>query len=120
MADDNSPQSNPASKGLPDGYGPTFATAVPRCPITYRRLPASNVDKFIESPGVAHANFAPSVDEPNGSVEFSGIYSDYVSSCRRSAPLGDSTGDAATDIGYLLTLRSDGAAATCALLEPQQ
>lgn len=79
MADDTSPQFDTASKGLTDSYGPTFATAVPRCPITYRRPPASNADKFIESPGVPHANFAPSVGEPNGSVEFSGVYSDYVS-----------------------------------------
>ncbi|KAF6815655.1 calcium binding protein [Colletotrichum musicola] len=78
MADDTSPQFDAASKGLTDSYGPTFTTAVPRCPVTYRRPPASNADKFIESPGVPHANFAPSVDEPNGSVEFSGVYSDYT------------------------------------------
>ncbi|GKT95401.1 calcium binding protein [Colletotrichum tofieldiae] len=65
-------------KLIPNGYGPNFATAVSMCPITYRRPPALSVDNVIESPGVAHANRAPSMDKPAGSVEYSEKYNDYT------------------------------------------
>ncbi|KAF9872014.1 hypothetical protein CkaCkLH20_10646 [Colletotrichum karsti] len=58
--------------------GPRFATAVPKCPITYRRPPSWQADKIIESSGVAHANRAPSTDHPEGSVEYSETYKDYT------------------------------------------
>ncbi|EFQ29661.1 hypothetical protein CGRA01v4_14953 [Colletotrichum graminicola] len=81
------PESKPSKKALradrkvksvSKGDGPDFATAVPMCPITYRRPPAVNAGKAIDSPGVAHANFAPSVDKPHGSVEYSEKYNNYT------------------------------------------
>ncbi|OLN86536.1 putative peroxygenase 3-like protein 2 [Colletotrichum chlorophyti] len=73
-----SPESTHDLKRLPDGGGPQFATAVPQCPVTYRRPLAVNADKVIDSPGVAHANRAPSMDQPEGSVEYSEEYKDYT------------------------------------------
>ncbi|TDZ40817.1 putative peroxygenase 3 [Colletotrichum trifolii] len=78
MAEESSPPPKYEAKRVPNGYGWDFATAVPRCPVTYRRPPAVNADKIIESPGVAHANRAPSVDMPEGSVEYSDKYSEYT------------------------------------------
>ncbi|KAK1999483.1 Caleosin-domain-containing protein [Colletotrichum falcatum] len=72
------PRADRKVKSVPNDDGPTFATAVPMCPITSRRPPAVNAGKAIESPGVAHANRAPSVDKPNGSVEYSEKYNDYT------------------------------------------
>ncbi|WQF89294.1 Putative EF-hand domain pair, EF-Hand 1, calcium-binding protein [Colletotrichum destructivum] len=61
-----------------DDDGPGFATAVPMCPITYRRQPASKAGKVIDSPGVPHANCAPSMDKPKGSVEYTEKYKNYT------------------------------------------
>ncbi|KDN61657.1 hypothetical protein CSUB01_10666 [Colletotrichum sublineola] len=65
-------------KSVSNGDGPGFATAVRMCPITYRRPPAVDADKAIKSPGVAHANRAPSVDKPHGSMKYSEKYNDYT------------------------------------------
>ncbi|OHE99278.1 hypothetical protein CORC01_05319 [Colletotrichum orchidophilum] len=78
MAFTSSTQSEKLLKQVNDGYGPKFATAVPKCPITYRRPPALNAERVIESAGVAHANLASSTDKPKGSIEYSEKYHEYT------------------------------------------
>ncbi|KAK1574370.1 Caleosin related protein-domain-containing protein [Colletotrichum navitas] len=72
------PRTDRKVKSVSNDDGPGFTTAVPMCPITYHRPPAVNAGKAIDSPGVAHANRAPSVDKPHGSVEYSEKYNNYT------------------------------------------
>lgn len=57
-----------------------FALSVKHCPPSQVRIPAADLDKFIDKPGLARANLAVSTDVPQGSTStrHASKFKDYV------------------------------------------
>lgn len=57
---------------------PKIQTAAPNCPVTSERPPAPSTATSIPNPGVARANAAISIDNPNGDADYIANYGDFV------------------------------------------
>ncbi|KAF7173537.1 hypothetical protein CNMCM5623_005760 [Aspergillus felis] len=53
-------------------------TTAPNCPVTSKRTPATSTATSIPNPGVARANAAISIDNPNGDADYIAKYGDYT------------------------------------------
>jgi hypothetical protein len=53
-------------------------TTAPICPVTSQRTPATSTATSIPNPGIARANAAISIDNPNGDADYIAKYGDYV------------------------------------------
>jgi hypothetical protein len=63
----------------PYHYNTNITTAVPNCPVTYRRQPAVGAAGLLPKAGVSRANIVVSAEKPGGSTEWSLKHKDYVS-----------------------------------------
>ncbi|KAH3190738.1 hypothetical protein KXV92_003191 [Aspergillus fumigatus] len=57
---------------------PKIQTAAPNCPVTSERPPAPSTATSIPNPGVARANAAISIDNPNGDADYIANYGDFT------------------------------------------
>jgi hypothetical protein len=55
-----------------------FAVTAKNSPITMVRIPAINIDSQIKSPGIARGNAAVCTDRPDGDIEYTRRFKDYV------------------------------------------
>jgi hypothetical protein len=58
--------------------GVKIQTTAPNCPVTFQRPLATSTATSIPNPGVARANAAISIDNPDGDADYIAKYGDYV------------------------------------------